>query len=270
MDDEVTTTTEPSVDDLLNWDTETQGDIPENLRTLSIEDARTAVTAREAAAATRREQEILARLSAENERARLDSNRTAQEQLDADYYTQLRNKLASADPAISDAARQELLVNETRYQAGAAALSRSSAQSQQNEVLRSFFDNMSKELEAAGIKGVIPPVGDPGWLQVRERLAAFDGKGGIAAYLIEHGRALARADYEVELARAQRIDAGASGAPNLGGGGGVAKDNYADPTWVKAQMEKDPEWAFAVSPDGKMKNIQRVRREAVPALRGAR
>jgi hypothetical protein len=47
-------------------------------------------------------------------------------------------------------------------------------------------------------------------------------------------------------------------------------NQYADPEWVRTQMNQNPEWAHELSPDGKTTNLARVRKETVPAVTAAR
>ena len=257
----------PTLTDALSWDADERGDLPSELQTASIDDIRKLVTERSDAAATEREQAVLERVRADAARTRLSGAQAAEAQTDITYYQDIRTRLASDDDTVVTAARDEMLANEERYNTGAAALVATSKQAQHQEMLKDFFGAMHSELEAAGLTGVIPAVGDPAWLTLTEKLAAYDGKGGIAAYLIDHGKGLATAEAAESAERSQRIDANATdGGPQFNEGGPVRQGDYTDPTWVKTRMDNDPEWAHETSPDGKLTNIQRVRRETVPAM----
>ena len=258
----------PTLADALDWNVEERGELPEQFRALPVDDLRVLVTERSETAAHAREEQVLARVQAEQVRQRQQQQGQSDAQQDIDYYQSLRTRLASDDESLADTARRELLQNEERYRKGASALNDQTRGTVQREVLRDFFDSMHNELERAGLTGVLPAVGDPGWIQMQAKLVEYDGKGGIAAYLIDQGRTLARSEFDVELQRQRHIDAGAAaGAPELGAANGAVRDNYSDPAWARDQMDKDPEWVFKLSPDGKLTNLQRVRGGAVPALK---
>lgn len=56
-------------------------------------------------------------------------------------------------------------------------------------------------------------------------------------------------------------------APKTPAGSASAANSYTDPTWVRQQMNKDPNWLQQMSPDGKTTNLVRSR-PAIEAARG--
>jgi hypothetical protein len=148
------------------------------------------------------------------------------------------------------------------------------------------MNQMSAELTAAGVENVndiLPPLND----SVESRMAwtkldinQFDGKGGLAAFLLDAGGRIALAKAESsgvisqardEGARDTRQELGRQGAPDNVNNGGTSpntnKENYGDQTWVNAQIATDPDWAQKVSSDGKTSNIARVRAQVLADTR---
>jgi hypothetical protein len=260
------------VDDLLNWDPETQGDYPEEFSSLPIDDVRAAVAARMEAAATEREAQILERVRADQERARLQTQSAAQAQTDIEFYTSIRDRKASGDTDLIAAALADEQADEARYLRGAAALNQQSQNTAQAEALRNFVGASQRELVAAGIVDALPEIGDTaGWAQLQTRLGAYEGKGGLFAYLIDYGRNLGAQSSQDDTDRQGRINANVDGSPNLGSGAPPTKvGDYTNRAWVESMQAADPEWSFKMSDDGKLTNGARVREAVVRSMRGRR
>ncbi|MDP7620232.1 MAG: hypothetical protein QF652_08330 [Dehalococcoidia bacterium] len=273
----------PDLASRLSWDPETQGALPDNLPEITSEDiqAYAAQQAQEAADA------VTARHTAEAESRDAASRSAAAAQTDIEYYDSIRTLQTGDDTQRAEA--ESLLsqdTNEQRFIRGGAAKQYAATTTAQTGALQVLMNQMSAELTAAGVENVndiLPPLND----SVESRMAwtkldinQFDGKGGLAAFLLDAGGRIALAKAESsgvisqardEGARDTRQELGRQGAPDNVNNGGTSpntnKENYGDQTWVNAQIATDPDWAQKVSSDGKTSNIARVRAQVLADTR---
>lgn len=243
---------EPTLADLLSWDTEANGKPPVDSLPLSDVKSYFDTTKSEL---ERGFDERLQRTIAERDTAARDAQRRgAAEQEDISFYTDLRDRMKSADEDTARKARAEYEANEDRYLSGAAAARRSSHETVQREAFSSLYSAMQAELEHAGLSGVLPKAGTPELAAFVQKLADFDGKGGLGGYLIEQGRQRGleegRTAMREELERDGRIAKGAGSGPEGGGsGGGYSANRYGDPKWVMEQKRETSGWAHKPSGD---------------------
>lgn len=227
-------------------------DIPEDLRSAPIADIRAILAERETTAKAEARAEAQAEYARAQavEREQLAASASVQE--DVSYYEDLRARRNSTDETIKETANREFTLNEDRYIRGGAAARELSQTAAQNEVLASHYGPLFAHLKTKGHDGFE--------VALRTLLPQHENNPLLAA--IEYGRTQGEvAGVErgrAEGARQERISQGREAAPDLPAGAPMPTNSYGDPAWVKAQMDRDPEWALTTSSDGKQSNLSRA------------
>ena len=225
----------PSIDELLSWNADERGAIPDEFSKLGLDDVRGAVErARETAAQAERER-VATEQRATDERRQAYERDRAQLQSDMDYYEKLRRDLDADDPAVKQAARLEQQQNEGRFERGLAAKLRMGEQSVMERVAPQVLQaHYAPLLEA--VRGSYPEFHDG----LQEFLGKHGGNPLLAA--IEYGKSITAAAERAagieEGKRAQRIELGVAGAPDLGGGSPGTRDGRDPRTIPIAELEK--------------------------------
>lgn len=262
----ITTEDPPELDleKVLNWNVETDGELPAEYQTLPLEKVKEyAATATERAAQAERER-VAAELSAQREREQTEQSRRADLQSDIDWAAELDTRLSSSDDAVRQQAQLDKQNFNDRYVRGLAAKHSAFEEAVSTRVLASHYTPLIEALNAAGHEAFTSSISD--------RLAKTSNNPLLAA--IEFGKELGIAQGSAatreEMERQARIASGQQGAPDMSGGtGGGGREDYSNPTWVTDQRSKDPEWPFKTSSDGKRTNLQRVREASVASARRA-
>ncbi|MCH7946132.1 MAG: hypothetical protein IIC73_08995 [Armatimonadetes bacterium] len=214
----------PSLSDQVAMTDEQLAALPEDQRHPDIEDFRGIVGTARTEASTDASKTLQQQLAKQQQSSAATQQQNVAAQADIDYYNDLQTRLTSSDDEVAAAARSEALIpeNATRARLGAARLHQQGENAQLGQALEALLTHMGVQLEQAGMAGVLPPQNSVEWALLAPKLAEFDGKGGIAAYLIDHGKQLGieegRKLATEEFERKGRIDRGAGGATNLGNG----------------------------------------------------
>lgn len=218
----------PSVLDRVAMSEEDRAALPDGDRNISLEDVSTAVEA--ARSQTKLDTEVALRTQiAQQEQLQRQEQRAKQavsagDQADIEYFQRLQKDKRSDDATVKATAEAELLIpeNDDMYVRGGAAVRTATLQQQAAESMARLYNVMSAEVSGTDYATALPPAGDPAWLAMQTRLADFDGKGGLCAFLVESGRALG---LEEGLAKGRegaerdgRIENGRNGAPQFGDG----------------------------------------------------
>lgn len=211
----------PSIEERLAWNVEEQGELPDDLPPITLDEIR---ADREAALTVERER--AAQLQAERERQHGESQaRLATDNDNITWLNGLRERLNSNDEAEKTAAWNERDANEERYTAASATQQRLGEEQQSANALRSLMAAGYREMVAAGYEDFMPDPSTPEFaVWARGPLAEFDGKGGFFAYGVAYGEARAQAkardEGRDEGARDERIALGKDGAPAMSSGEG--------------------------------------------------
>lgn len=276
---ETQTDTPPDLAARLTWDMEKQGALPTDLPPPTMEDIQAYADARTAAS----EQAVHDRYQAAELQRQHSAEQAAAAQTDIEYYDAIRTLQTGTEEQQGEAnTALAATANADRFVRGGAAKQQQGTQAGQTSALKELMNGMATELKTGGMEGILPALdGTPesmmAWTQLQPILAQYDGKGGVAGYLLAKGGELALAKAKAdgilaeareEGARDARVAQGQRGAPPVTTDGGTtpSTEKYDDQAWVNAQLANDAEWYQKMSPDGKKTNTTRVR-EAVLAAR---
>ncbi len=248
----------PTLADALAW-TDEQGELPAEFANLPLDDIRAsqaaAVEAAETGVRTQQAQADRARIVADQRNREVQ----AAAQNDVDYYEQMLAQRREDPKAFAEQ------VDDGRYNRGAAAKMQLETQRTQQAGFLSTVNMMARELQAAGVADIIPvqdqtAEGQLAHLQFVQAVQAFDHKGGLAAFILDKGRQLERAEAKepggpvaqarVEGQRDARVEQGREGPRDLGqGGGGVSTNSgrFGDLNWVRDQRSRDELWGQRMS-----------------------
>jgi hypothetical protein len=215
----------PTVAEILSWNPEERGELPEDYRHLPVDDVRTAVQQAQEQAAQRERERITAehraaeerRLGAERDRATLQS--------DIDYAADIDRRIVSDDDAVRRSALLEKQQNEERYTRGLSTKYQMAEAEAARRILAAHYNPI---LEA--VKAQHQPVHD----NIQEWLGKSGGNPVLAA--IEYGKTLGVAEAKAsgfdEGRRAQRIDFGQRGAPDMGDAPQPRREQPRDPRTI--------------------------------------
>ena len=204
-------TPEPTLDEILHWDTETKGELPEQYQHLGVERVREHVAASAEAAASAERTEAARRQAEETERQRAENARVAQVAEDIRFAEEIDAHLLSDDEAERRAAALDKQNNADRYAAGVTGKANQSYSVTMNRVLREHYGALTQQMAQGNQYSEFVA-------SISDRTVKAGNNPLVAA--IEYGKTItATAEYErgkVEGARAERIALGREAAPDPG------------------------------------------------------
>ena len=257
-----------TIDERITWKPEEHdgAELPEDLRTLSIEEVREHLEASRTSAVEAERTRLAAEQADRESAARIETERIAAIESDIRFASELDGRLNSPDEAVRNAALAEKTKNAERYATGLAEFRKQTKIGAQTAVLRENYAALTQDLRTEGKYSTFLD-------NISDRVNKAGNNPLRAA--IEYGQSLtAEAEYargKDEGARAERIALGREGRQDMGDGGGVggAREDYTNAKWVTDQRAKDPEWPFKMSSDGKKTNLQRQREALQTSMRRA-
>lgn len=210
---------EPSIDELLDWD-ESKGTPP--VEALPIARLKEYLTERDGRVIETVSAEMRERQRREAEEARAREESAATTKLDRDFAVDIETRLKSTDATVVAQAQADMEANRDRYRRGLAIAFHEESSERRMKAVGEYLAPLWDDLRKRGFAEFIDVT-----LKDRETLAKYqtaDGTPNWVALAFDYADARGYERGKAEAAEAadqqRRINEGADGPPNLGGGAG--------------------------------------------------